>query len=125
MKQTKPAQAMELRSLSPVFGGHTRGVATMTARHGIARVSLYGAIGGMLNACLCYAGLPIPVQERSASFHWHIIPAGLAVLSRQVVHCLAATRAIGDSPPRLPCGRWWLYRWSHRGRAAVRRREDV
>ena len=76
----------------------------MTARHGIARVSLYGAIGGMLNACLCYAGLPIPVQERSASFHWHIIPAGLAHGS------LLAIVATGSA--LLVARRDWALRWA-------------
>ena len=50
----------------------------MTARQGIALVGLCGAVGGMVNALLCYAGRPVPVQEPSVKFHWHIIPAGLA-----------------------------------------------
>jgi hypothetical protein len=37
MKQTKPAQAMELRSLSPVLGGHAEEAAhneRLLAQHG-------------------------------------------------------------------------------------------
>jgi hypothetical protein len=37
MKQTKPAQAMELRSLSPVFGGLPRCEAARPPRLGLKR----------------------------------------------------------------------------------------
>ena len=54
MKQTKPAQAMELRSLSPVFGGPAEG-----ARNGRGRV------GGDTSA-RCIRERPlIPSNDRS------------------------------------------------------------
>jgi hypothetical protein len=49
-------------------------------RHKAWRVVLAGGAGGAVNAALCYLKLPVPVQEstQAATFHWHIIPAGLA-----------------------------------------------
>ena len=40
----------------------------------VARVGLGGALGGAVNAWLCYARLPVPV-EGNPEFAWHVIPA--------------------------------------------------
>src|SRR5512143_2267984 len=39
------------------------------------RVGAAGALGGVVNAMLCYLGWPVPIAH--ADFGWHIIPAGL------------------------------------------------
>ncbi len=41
----------------------------------LARVTLGGALAGAVNAWLCYAGIPEPVDLHS-DFKWHLIPAG-------------------------------------------------
>ena len=46
----------------------------MTTSRGLLWVGLAGAVGGMLNAALCYVGWPQPIQY--ADFEWHIVPAG-------------------------------------------------
>jgi hypothetical protein len=43
----------------------------------VVRVAFCGALAGVANAWLCYAGIPIPVDPH-ADFEWHIIPAGAA-----------------------------------------------
>jgi hypothetical protein len=40
-----------------------------------ARVALCGALGGGVNAWLCYARLPVAVSD-NPDFAWHLIPAG-------------------------------------------------
>jgi len=44
----------------------------------LAVVALAGGIGGLVNAILCYLGWPVPVQDTSVAFQWHLIPAGFA-----------------------------------------------
>ncbi len=39
-------------------------------------VGLLGALGGAINAWLCYAKLPAPVGTSLVAFSWHVIPAG-------------------------------------------------
>ena len=39
------------------------------------RVALGGALGGATNAWLCYARLPVAVED-DPSFAWHVVPAG-------------------------------------------------
>jgi hypothetical protein len=39
---------------------------------GLFTIALFGALGGTINAWLCYAGIPVS----TASFKWHVIPAG-------------------------------------------------
>jgi len=39
-------------------------------------VGIAGALGGGVNATLCYLELPVAVQESAAKFQWHIVPAG-------------------------------------------------
>ena len=41
----------------------------------LASVGLGGALGGAANAWLCYARLPVPVDD-NPKFAWHVIPAG-------------------------------------------------
>lgn len=40
-----------------------------------ARVGLCGALGGAINAWLCYARLPVAVSD-NPHFAWHVVPAG-------------------------------------------------
>lgn len=40
-----------------------------------ARVGLCGALGGAINAWLCYARLPVAVSG-NPKFAWHVVPAG-------------------------------------------------
>jgi hypothetical protein len=40
-----------------------------------ARLALCGALGGGLNAWLCYARLPVAVNDNT-TFAWHVVPAG-------------------------------------------------
>jgi hypothetical protein len=42
--------------------------------NGEIRVALGGALGGALNAWLCFAGIPVAVPH--SDFAWHLIPAG-------------------------------------------------
>lgn len=42
----------------------------------LVRIGLLGAVGGAVNAWLCYAQIPEPVRTRGATFEWHVIPAG-------------------------------------------------
>jgi hypothetical protein len=41
----------------------------------IARVALLAAAAGATNAWLCFAGIPVPVEDDPA-IKWHVIPAG-------------------------------------------------
>lgn len=41
----------------------------------ITLVTLAGALGGAINAWLCYARVPVPVKD-DPGFAWHLIPAG-------------------------------------------------
>jgi hypothetical protein len=41
----------------------------------VARVGLCGTLGGGVNAWLCYARLPVAVDD-NPTFAWHLIPAG-------------------------------------------------
>lgn len=63
-----------------------------------ARVAAGGAIGGAVNAILCYARIPVPAAQ-TATFAWHIIPAGachgaLLSLAALVSARLFATRGM-------------------------------
>jgi len=42
------------------------------------RVTVAGGLGGAASAALCYFAWPVAVQDQAVSFHWHVIPAGLA-----------------------------------------------
>ena len=61
------------------------------------RVGMCGALGGAVNAWLCYARLPVAVND-NPHFEWHVIPAGgfhgglLAVLAYGLGHALAKRR---------------------------------
>jgi len=68
---------MELRSLTPVLGGPER-LMTMLDRRTLALVGLAGAIGGGINALMCYLEWPVPVQDKNASFSWLVVPGGCA-----------------------------------------------
>jgi len=44
----------------------------------ILQIALWGAIGGTINALLCYLKLPVPVPEFGDRFNWYVILAGAA-----------------------------------------------
>jgi hypothetical protein len=48
----------------------------MPARRARVPIGIAGGIGGLINAALCYSKWPVPVEDTSATFHWHVIPAG-------------------------------------------------
>jgi hypothetical protein len=53
-----------------------RAAAIVLDRASLLRMTAAGGVGGGLNATLCVLGWPVPVP--SASFRWHLIPAGIA-----------------------------------------------
>jgi hypothetical protein len=69
-----------------------------------ATVACVGGLGGLLNAALCYLRWPVSVEDSSATFRWHVMPAGLLHgLFLALVAVLAAAYA-----SRLSLGRRWL-----------------
>ena len=79
-----------------------RAAAIVRDQAALARMTAAGAVGGGLNATLCVLGWPVPVA--SASFRWHLIPAGAAhgaLLALAAIAGVVASRRAGDS----------LWRW--------------
>ncbi len=51
---------------------------------------LFGAVGGAINAYLCYAKIPISLESKYLSFSWLIVPAGAthgAILALASLFC--------------------------------------
>jgi len=64
-----------------------------------ARVALCGALAGAVNAWLCYARLPVSVND-NPDFAWHVIPAGafhggLLAIAAFSVGIACSTRGLG------------------------------
>jgi hypothetical protein len=55
-------------------------------------VALAGGIGGLINAALCYWRLPVPIQDSSALFEWHVMPAGCVHGAILAVVAMGASR---------------------------------
>ena len=55
----------------------------------LGSVAAMGALGGAINAALCFLKLPVPVGDTSVSFSWPIIPAGAAHGALLAVACMA------------------------------------
>jgi hypothetical protein len=67
-------------------------------RGSLLRITAAGGLGGGLNATLCVLGWPVPVA--SASFRWHLIPAGAAhgaLLALAAIAGVAASWRTGHS----------------------------
>jgi hypothetical protein len=72
----------------------------------LTRIALAGAVGGLINATLCYLRWPVPVEDTSAKFHWHVLPAGAlhgAVLAVSAVRAAAAARRLGPGVRWVVC----------------------
>jgi hypothetical protein len=78
-----------------------RSAAVVPDRASLLRITAAGGLGGGLNATLCVLGWPVPVA--SASFRWHLIPAGIAHGGLLALAAIAGVAAFSRTPA--------LWRW--------------
>ncbi len=62
-------------------------------------LGLGGALGGAVNAWLCYAGIPVPVEHKT--FTWQVIPAGAVHGAVLAVVALGLGTALSRRPVGL------------------------
>lgn len=87
-----------------------------TYKNLLIKIGLWGGLGGAVNALLCYAEIPVPVEDPAATFSWHVIPAGalhgslLAIISIGCSIWLGRKRMIGQCLclPIIGWGAGWL-----------------
>ncbi|HET9372727.1 MAG TPA: hypothetical protein VFO19_20830 [Vicinamibacterales bacterium] len=58
----------------------------------LARFVSAGALGGGINAWLCYAGIPVVVSDTYVKVAWHLVPAGAVHGAVLALAALLATR---------------------------------
>lgn len=83
-------------------------------RRALGVIGLFGAVGGAMNAWLCYAKIPVPAGQ-SFNLPWHVVPAGAA--HGGLLAVIPVVFAWGLSGSRWPM-RWaalplvgWLCGW--------------